>query len=413
MASGYALAATALALFGVGAGLVSSPSTESMIGSLPKAKAGVGSATNDTTIELGGALGAAVLGSILSSGYAAQVAGAARGLPAAAAGSGLGDALAAARQLGGPAGEGLAAAARAAFVHGLGTTDLAGLAVTLAGAPVTLAFLPARGAPAAHLHAARNDHGELPAVLGRADIESFLHHLAYLESAGQLSRDRRARICQDTGRVLSRIWIRALGLTAARQPAAGLTGSFMLTTGDVPQAAERPEPCRDLQAEVMRALTARLDDLERGSCGPEIRTGIELLIDTGRRPAEIATLVFDCLTRDADGSPVLIYDNHKNAREGRRLPVTEATANVIARQQRRVRRRFPNAGVGRLVLLPTVIGNPDGSRPVSVQSLIQRHHDWIGRMPPLILTDGREFDKAKIAPYCYRHTYVICTGFSA
>ena len=255
----------------------------------------------------------------------------------------------------------------------------------------------------AHLHAARTDHGELPAVLGRADIESFLHHLAYLESAGQLSRDQRARICQDTGRVLSRI--RALGLTAAGQPAAGLTGSFMLTTGDVPQAAERPEPCRDLPAEVMRALTARLDDLERGSCGPEIRTGIELLIDTGRRPAEIATLVFDCLTRDADGSPVLIYDNHKNAREGRRLPVTEATANVIARQQRRVRRRFPDTGVGRLVLLPTVIGNPDGSRPVSVQSLIQRHHDWIGRMPPLILTDGREFDKAKIAPYCYRHTY--------
>lgn len=146
MASGYAVAATALALFGVGAGLVSSPSTESMIGSLPKAKAGVGSATNDTTIELGGALGAAVLGSILSSGSASSRRGAraSRGR----LGSGLGDALAAARQLGGPAGEGLAAAARAAFVHGLGTTDLAGLAVTLAGALVTLAFLPARGAPA-------------------------------------------------------------------------------------------------------------------------------------------------------------------------------------------------------------------------------------------------------------------------
>jgi Na+/melibiose symporter-like transporter len=127
VASGYALAATVLALFGVGAGLVGSPSTESMIGSLPKAKAGVGSATNDTTIELGGALGVAVLGSILSSGYAAQIAGAVRGLPvaaAAAAGNNLGDALAAARRLGGPAGEGLAAAARAAFVHGLGTTNL-------------------------------------------------------------------------------------------------------------------------------------------------------------------------------------------------------------------------------------------------------------------------------------------------
>ncbi len=151
VASGYALAAMALALFGVGAGLVSSPATESMIGSLPKAKAGVGSATNDTTIELGGALGVAVLGSILASGYAAQIAGAVHGLPAAAAAaahSNLGDALAAARQLGGPAGQGLATAARTAFVHGLGTTELAGLAVTLAGALTVLVFLPARAAPA-------------------------------------------------------------------------------------------------------------------------------------------------------------------------------------------------------------------------------------------------------------------------
>ena len=49
-------------------------------------------------------------------------------------------------------------------------------------------------------------------------------------------------------------------------------------------------------------------------------------MDTGRRPAEIACLPFDCLTRDADGSPVLVYDNHKSARDGRRLPVAEATA---------------------------------------------------------------------------------------
>ena len=255
----------------------------------------------------------------------------------------------------------------------------------------------------AHLHAARDDHGQRPAELGRADIESFLHYLAYLESAGQLTRDRRVRFCQDAGRVLSRI--RALGLTAPGEPAAGLAGSFTLTAGDVPRAAERPEPCRDLPAEIMRALTARLEDLERGSCGTEIRTGIELLMDTGRRPAEIAALAFDCLTRDSDGSPVMIYDNHKNARDGRRLPVSETTATVIIRQQQRVRERFPAASPGTLALLPTVIGNPDGARPISTESLIQRHHDWIGRMPPFTLADGREFDKAKVVPYCYRHTY--------
>jgi Na+/melibiose symporter-like transporter len=148
--SGYPLAATALALFGIGAGLVSAPAAESMLGAVPKAKAGVGSATNDTTIELGGALGVAVLGSVLVSGYAAQMTDAVRGLPAAAttaARNNLGDALTAASQLGGSAGEGLAAAARAAFIHGLAAAELVGLAVALAGALVALAFLPARAKP--------------------------------------------------------------------------------------------------------------------------------------------------------------------------------------------------------------------------------------------------------------------------
>ncbi len=255
----------------------------------------------------------------------------------------------------------------------------------------------------AHLRAAREDHGQLPAALGRRDIESFLHHLAYLETSGQLPRDRRVRICQDVSRVLSRI--RGLGLTAAGKPAAGLAADFMLTTGDVPAAAEPPEPSRDLPPEIMGILTTRLDDLDHGPCGPEIRAGIALLIDTGRRPGEIACLPFDCLARDAGGSPVLVYDNHKNARDGRRLPITRATAELISTQQQRVRERFPATPAGRLALLPTVMGNPDGTRPISVTSLIQRHRDWVGRMPPLTLAGGSEFARDKIVPYCYRHTY--------
>ena len=255
----------------------------------------------------------------------------------------------------------------------------------------------------AHLRATRDDHGALPAALGREDIESFLHHLAYLETSGQLARDRRVRICQDVSRVLSRI--RGLGLAAAGKPAAGLGADFMLTTGDVPQAAEPPEPSRDLPAEIMRTLAARLDDLDRGSCGPEIRAGIALLMDTGRRPGEITCLTLDCLARDTGGSPVLVYDNHKNARDGRRLPITQATAELITTQQRRVRERFPATPAARLALLPTVMGNPDGTRPISVQSLIQRHRDWVSRMPALTLAGGCEFDKSKIMPYCYRHTY--------
>ena len=64
---------------GSGMGLTIAPATESIMGSLPKEKAGVGSAVNDTTRELGGALGVAVIGSILSSVYTAHLTDAAAG----------------------------------------------------------------------------------------------------------------------------------------------------------------------------------------------------------------------------------------------------------------------------------------------------------------------------------------------
>jgi hypothetical protein len=102
---------------------------------------------------------------------------------------------------------------------------------------------------------------------------------------------------------------------------------------------------------------------------------------------------------------VLRYDNYKGARAGRRLPIGQATAAVITSQQQGGRARYPSTPAARLALLPTVMGNPDGTRPISVPSLTQRHRDWVGRMPALTLADGTGFDKAKIVPYCYRHTY--------
>jgi EmrB/QacA subfamily drug resistance transporter len=61
-------------IMGVGMGNVMSPATESIMGSLPREKAGVGSAMNDTTRQVGGAVGVAVLGSILSSHYGPNLA---------------------------------------------------------------------------------------------------------------------------------------------------------------------------------------------------------------------------------------------------------------------------------------------------------------------------------------------------
>ena len=58
-----------LVILGVGMGFAMAPATDSIMGSLPPEKAGVGSAVNDTTREIGGALGVAILGSITASSY--------------------------------------------------------------------------------------------------------------------------------------------------------------------------------------------------------------------------------------------------------------------------------------------------------------------------------------------------------
>jgi EmrB/QacA subfamily drug resistance transporter len=62
-----------MSLMGLGMANVMAPATDSIMGSLPRAKAGVGSAVNDTTRQAGGAVGVAVLGSILASRYRTAV----------------------------------------------------------------------------------------------------------------------------------------------------------------------------------------------------------------------------------------------------------------------------------------------------------------------------------------------------
>jgi integrase len=245
----------------------------------------------------------------------------------------------------------------------------------------------------------RPDRGEHPVALGRADMEAFLHRLAYLESVGQITGDARIRACREVRAVLGRI--RAMGLTRPGGIAAGLGEDFAIHLGDIPLEPEPAEPNRDLPAEIMRQLCAHLDRL----ISPVMRTAVELAIDTGRRPEEICELDLDCLARDADGLPVLIYDNYKANRPGRRLPISEHTAALIIEQQRRVRARYPDTPVGELKLLPTDRRNPDGRRAITGFSLAFAHRSWVDRLPALRTVDGIEYDKTKIVLYAYRHSY--------
>lgn len=142
---GYGRAMVAMLLLGAGAGFVITTTSDAIVGSLPEADLGIGSATNSAAIQLGAASGVAVLGSLLSDRYRS-------GLDAAAAPDGLldsakeslGMALALAERLPGEATAAFADAARRAFVDGMGPAMAAGAAVTGLGVVLALVLAPAR-----------------------------------------------------------------------------------------------------------------------------------------------------------------------------------------------------------------------------------------------------------------------------
>ena len=83
VSTGYAMIAAQMVIYGVGMGFTSAPATEAIMGAVPRAKAGMGSAVNDATRLLGGTLGVAVIGSVYASLYASRLAAAVpRHLPA-------------------------------------------------------------------------------------------------------------------------------------------------------------------------------------------------------------------------------------------------------------------------------------------------------------------------------------------
>ena len=136
----YWLILPGLVLFGSGMALTTAPSTGLIISALPLDRAGVGSAVNDTVRELGGAMGVAVLGSIVTAGYKATLDTA--GLPAQAAElarESVGAALAVAGEAG-PAGTVLAEAARTAFTDAFSVAMAVAAVVALLASGMVLRF---------------------------------------------------------------------------------------------------------------------------------------------------------------------------------------------------------------------------------------------------------------------------------
>jgi EmrB/QacA subfamily drug resistance transporter len=153
VATSYWVVVGAMLFLGGGLGLVQAPATEAIMGSLPPAKAGVGSAVNDTAPELGSTLGVAIVGSVFSSIYAGRIGDALAGsaIPQQAidtAKESVGAAEAVAQQAGAQAGPQAQAAltdvVNQSFVDGWHAASLVCMAVVLLGAAVAWRWLPAR-----------------------------------------------------------------------------------------------------------------------------------------------------------------------------------------------------------------------------------------------------------------------------
>jgi len=157
MAAGFAVAAgstlesgywgrivVAMVLMAAGLGLVTGPATEAVMGALRTEQAGAGSAVNDTVRELGGTLGVAVVGSVMSTVYGPSVVDALvdAGAPATTA-TGAADSvfagLAVADRL-----PGAGTAVQQSFLDGVSAGSWVAAAASAAGALVVLALLPAR-----------------------------------------------------------------------------------------------------------------------------------------------------------------------------------------------------------------------------------------------------------------------------
>lgn len=137
-----------------------------------------------------------------------------------------------------------------------------------------------------------------------------------------------------------------------------------------------------------------------------------VLRDTGRRPGEITSLHRDCLEW-VDGKPTLIYDNHKRRRHGRRLPISESTAQPGRNLAERTR-----CATGRTSLRPVAFPSP-GQRNRPRRGHLNTSHfcnrifrNWVDELIPDLVDDRLDedgtphaYDRTQVVPYGFRHAY--------
>jgi len=258
--------------------------------------------------------------------------------------------------------------------------------------------------------AQRPDGGDDLAVLGTRDVDTIA------EAFRGLKREDNGQPCRTPFKrhifaVFFELitWGRRRGLLDGLPPAFEPSRSRIhLPSDPVVESAGKAIP-----ESVQRQLDVLTDSIGHGFTHGALNnaqthqmflTAYIILRDTGRRTLEVASLRTDCLSRDATG-PVLVYDNHKAKRHGRRLPILESTAASIA-EWSEIRSNVPTAHPE--YLFPGSAIREKHMSSVALSSAIRR---WVRGFVTLdgdqIGEDGLPipFDRALIHPYAFRHSY--------
>ena len=266
--------------------------------------------------------------------------------------------------------------------------------------------------------------GRDPSILLRSDVDRFLIRvrLAVSPVSGERYSSRRtSSIIEDCAFVLRDA--RDMGLLG------GLAPTFAIRRGDGGRKVVEEEPGRALPAHVIAQLDNHVELLRAvpgSSGGPAHRSlgvlgdqagdmavlSYRLLKGTGRRVGEVASLHLECLDVDEHGEPVLIYDNHKAMRLGRRLPLADsALVEAIRAQHAWVRARFPDTPTDKLWLLPRGTRNLTGTAHLSANQIAMWMRAWVSKIARLdaggLDSSGTSvrFDRSLIHPHAFRHTY--------
>lgn len=257
--------------------------------------------------------------------------------------------------------------------------------------------------------------GHRPADVGRDDIERFFH----------LVRNR----CQEDGTPYSGSTRQAmvhhvrsfladaatLGLLKGVQPGF----SILKGEGVKVAVAQRDVARRSIPESVIAELDKHLELLGRhpvrgpaSALGPQLqRIAYELLRDTGRRVGEVGALRCDCIWRDNDGSPWLLYDNSKSARLDRRIPIFDSLACSVEQVAAAVTALFPDTPQSETALFPAQVQNRLGRRSINGNTIRKWLRTWIDQIPGLTEQvfddDGelRSFPDVKVHPHAFRHSY--------